>query len=69
MKFKSESGARLLVNEFDDLLDDACLSIWEQTFNNDVRLLSVECDKHSHKKKIVIEKEKAKNLGYEIEIH
>ena len=68
MKFKSESGTRFFVNEFDDLLDDG-LSIWEQTFNNDVRLLSVECDKHSHKKKIVIEKEKAKNLGYEIEIH
>ena len=67
MKFKSESGTRLLVNEIDDLLYDG-LSIWEQTFNNDVRLLSVECDKHSHKKKIVIEKEKAKNLGYEIEI-
>lgn len=24
MKFKSKSGTRLLVNELDDLLDDAC---------------------------------------------
>ena len=65
MKFKSKLGTRLLVNELDDLLNDG-LSIWEQTFNNDVRLLSVECDKHSTKKKklkILATKLKFINLG------
>ena len=62
MKFKSKLGTRLLVNELDDLLDDG-LSIWEQTFNNDVRLLSVECDKHSNKKKLLLKKKKLKILA------
>lgn len=68
MKFKSKSGTKLFGANFNNSFMEG-FSLWEQTFTHDVRLLSVECDKHSNKKKIVIEKEKAKNLGYEIEIH
>lgn len=68
MKFKSKSGTKLFGANFNNSLMEG-FSLWEQNFTHDVRLLSIQFVKDTDMKKIVIDKENAKKLGYIIEIH
>lgn len=67
MKFKSKSGTKLFGANFNNSFMEG-FSLWEQTFTHDVRLLSIQFVKDTEMKKIVIDKENAKKLGYIIEI-